>query len=223
MYGLSIILLMFLVACSASTNYPMDIDYNTPLHYNYESLQYENLSGYDIYSYLFEDYTDLIAVLRTHSTNTTLNQSWEQYELTLLKLKSIGIPSVINPSALFDKTSSELNQLATTHEIVLTVDDIIRFNDLKAIFKTLSGGISISKTLLIEYRLGRTMTSDEMEGLDLLQQYYLDLTRKDIPSNLREITYEELETNLLLLRIPPTTDELILIEQGYNLLVSLME
>lgn len=220
--AISILLLIGFISCSAQMD-NFYVPFSKPLNYNLDTLSYEDLTDYDIFTYIQDDYLDLIAVIPLTEDYYKITDSWSDIQSLIEKLSIIGKTSNIKPKTMMTKTSSELNSLAISSSTVLTVDDIVAFNELKLYIEDLSGMISINKTLLFGSNLGRSLTTDEIVSLTTLQLLYNRIVEYHGEINLESMTYDEIEILLLSLPIVPNEEELTQFSSGLALLQSLIQ
>jgi hypothetical protein len=118
---------------------------------------------------------------------------------------------------LFDLSSQEFNSYAEAAGVELTIDDIVSFNDLK--LKLVGAGVVfISKRNFIEFKLGESLTNEQISGYDLLQEVYLDLLNNYGAYDLQEVSYEELLSDMETVGISVSEDDLEILETGFDLI-----
>lgn len=222
LFVLSIISLMVFISCAAAP-YDRNAQFNQPLIYDLDSLRYDELLNTDIYNYIQDDYLDLIAVIPATNQFSEIEASWNQITEMIKKLSLIGNLLKIAPIVIIDKSSSEINALAASVSITLTVDDIVAFNDLKTFFSKVDGLESIKKEDLFAVHLERSLTNNEIRALSTLQHYYNLLQFENESINLKTMSYDELEPLLLSLMNPPSEEDLLEFESGLKLLQSIIK
>lgn len=222
LFVLSIISLMVFISCAAAP-YDRNAQFNQPLIYDLDSLRYDELLNTDIYNYIQDDYLDLIAVIPATNQFSEIEASWNQITEMIKKLSLIGNLLKIAPIVIIEKSSSEINALAASVSITLTVDDIVAFNDLKTFFSKVDGLESIKKEDLFAVHLERSLTNNEIRALSTLQHYYNLLLFENESINLKTMSYDELEPLLLSLMNPPSEDDLLEFESGLELLQSIIK
>lgn len=222
LFVLSIISLMVFISCAAAP-YDRNAQFNQPLIYDLDSLRYDELLNTDIYNYIQDDYLDLIAVIPATNQFSEIEASWNQITEMIKKLSLIGNLLKIAPIVIIDKSSSEINALAASVSITLTVDDIVAFNDLKTFFSKVDGLESIKKEDLFAVHLERSLTNNEIRALSTLQHYYNLLLFENESINLKTMSYDELEPLLLSLMNPPREEDLLEFESGLELLQSIIK
>ncbi len=220
--AITILLLIGFISCSAQMD-TYFVPFSKPLDYNIDTLSYENLTEYDIFTYIQDDYLDLIAVIPLTEDYYKITGSWSDIQSLIRKLSIIGNTSNIKPETMMTKTSSELNALSKSSSTVLTVDDIVAFNELKLYYEDLSGTIMVNKTTLFGSYLGRSLTTEEISELTTLQLLYNRIVEYHGEINLGQMTYDEIEIILLSLPIAPDEEELTQFASGLALLQSLIE
>lgn len=220
--SISIILLIIFVSCSAAPGREEFVDFTDPLSYDMAKLDYQLLSNQDIYTYFQDDYRELIAILPKTTSFSLIEPSWNEIQGLLNKMSLVGTPLSITPFEMIHKTSSEFNTLASSQSVILTVDDIVTFNDLKFYLNDLTEIITIEKKELFAIYLDRFLTEEEILAFSSLQHYYsrLILVGEDI--SLKTISYEEIEVKLLLLTPAPSEEDLLNIERGLELIQNLI-
>ncbi len=136
-------------------------------------------------------------------------------------------------TSLFNRSSEELNSLAISKSITLTLTQIVAFNEMKLFISELQSNISsqaysIGKIDYIELRLDRTLTQEEIDALELLQLYY---PRSSLVEYTTTITGNSLYSGssysgvesafVVIVPDPPTEEELAIMEVAYDLLAAL--
>ena len=144
-------------------------------------------------------------------------------DATISLLDQMSREANVSLKTLMSFSSAEFLQVATANQITLSIDDIVGFNDLKAVIDTLSGSIGIPKAKLIEDRLGLELTSEEEQGLALLQEYYNSLYKMDRETQLLMGSSESFRRALEELYQPPSASEMIAILEAFELYVALRD
>jgi hypothetical protein len=216
-FVLSLILLMIFVGCSSSYNLPETSIYDS-ITYSYENLSFENIDQNDILYGVYDDYQDIKIMAEKAVEDELVNEVPDNISDILSTLKTIGDASLDSLDNLVALSSSDLNALATSNSITLTVEDIVSFNNLKSFTQSLIGRTSISKFEYLEYRLDRNLTSEEKEALNLLQEVYLDLRRSDYNLILTNLDFADLELEIIQFNSQVSDEVLDKIEIGFNLI-----
>lgn len=193
-----VLLAMVLIAvfgCSAQT-YENPIVFEQPLVYSFQTMRLEQIQDHDIVRYASSPATDLITAIQTHLAET--NPTWlDTTKIQLiLKLGELSEASDVSLKTLTAKSGSEFNALALEAGIALTIDDVIAFADLKAWLTSADSRVFVTRIALFEAAMGRTLTSEEAEGLSDLQTYLSDLARYGESVQLETMEEAELRTSL---------------------------
>lgn len=221
---LSLVIMMFFVGCSAAdnmTNYEMYISSdetavsdNSYLYYDTNYFIMNGLSETDLINYfIVEEDTFEIYLIYYETQGWELNESLNGI---IDKLYAIAEVSPVTFRDLLDYTATDLNTLANSKDITLTVDDIVGFHDLVDFYNNLNRFMSISRLDYINLALQRELTDEEIEGLNELNDAYEALT-ETTEYNLLDKTFMELEADLLENNYLLTETELISLEIGYNI------
>ncbi len=218
---LALILLMQFFGCS-SAPYHDTVLFDRNLDYSYENLNFDGLNQNDILYYTVDDYIDLEIMILEALQRDMIEEKPLNLLLILETLESLNSYSNISLQRLLKLSTTELYNLAMSHSVILTVDDIVGFNDLKATLNLLNESISISKVDYIEYRLGRDLTEEEIEGFIELQYYYNNIVMYN-GQLLSDMNFEAFSSELNNLYDSPNEEELNRIEIAFEILKLLQE
>lgn len=216
-FVLSLIMLMIFVGCSSAQNLQDSSIYDN-ITYSYEVLTFVDIDQNDILYDVFDDYQDFQLMAEKAVDDELVSEVPDNIQGILSTLETLSTDSEKSLDYLVTLSSSELNTLATNNSIALTVDDIVSFNDLKSFTQSLIGRTSISKFEYLEYRLDKSLTSEEKEGLHLLQEVYLDLRRSDYNLTVTNLDFADLELEIIQFNSQVSDEVLDKIEIGFNLI-----
>ncbi len=189
------IIMLVISSCSASSN-EIHIDFDDHLTYSWDTLSINNVSEYDILSFVVNDYQDYTIAI---TSTVAIEDRPEGLADLLMKLETIGDAASQSLIQLYGLSSSQLRELSETHTITLTIEDIVRFNDFKAFTATLSQPVSLLKSSIIEDRIDRTLTAQEVQGFDSMQTYLNRIHSDYITTRypLSTVSYDEFEADLV--------------------------
>ncbi len=237
--ALSMILTIVLLGCSNETimHEPTEADFDRYVFYDFDSMSFEFPSEDSLMIYFEDDYIDfnILYTISKTSTATSSEPSMEEtyaayigssvsFESTLSKLEQITDVSGISLGALADKTLSELNEVATQHGIVLTIDDIVQFYDFQNMLAYVSGSYRVTMQTYFEHYLDRDLESSEILSLELLQNNYSRLCYEYGTYDLSEKTIDDIQNDLAAIGISNLTqDDLDAMASALALVQSLIE
>lgn len=181
-----VLALLFISACSSAST--QSVNFRSALIYNMTTHFFDDMTPNDILYPLRDSVYDFQAVVAT-----TPNAPSEGFDEIIDVLHPIANGRSLTIRSILEFTSSQLNTQASLAGVTLSIDDIVRFNDLKAFAATLPSTISLSKVQYIEARIGRLLTTNEADALHYLQQVFNAITQNGLtPPSLDTFTYEEL-------------------------------
>ena len=179
-----VLLLLFLTACSAQGPNTQASFYQD-LYFSKTTLTYTNLPYKDILFQVGTPLEDFFILYDAFYETPLSEQEKLNYQVFFGRLVEYVLASNVSYGAIIAYSSTELNEALSVYDIQLSLNDVVIFNQLKAMIdemdQTKYSG-SISKTLYLEKRLNLRLTRDAIEALDLLQQYYLEF-HMDVTSN----------------------------------------
>jgi len=189
------VLMLVISSCSMSSN-EITIDFDDRLTFSWDTLTIDDVSNFDLMSFIVNDFDDYqLAVEMTLTEDEYPEGLWSLMDT----LEVIGTSANQTLMQLYGLSSSELNDVAETYAITLTIDDIVVFNDFKSFTATQTLDVSIDKQAMIEARIDRSLTSQEVEGFAAIQSYLNSIHRNypTIPYPLHTVTYDTFEAYLL--------------------------
>ncbi|MCK7487389.1 MAG: hypothetical protein MZU97_19150 [Bacillus subtilis] len=219
---LVVALFSLLAGCSAPYQ-EHNNEFLDPLKYSFDALRYISSPSSDIMTLIADDERDLIIALQVAVDQSMIETLPFGIDATISLLDQMSRVANVSLKTLMSSSSTEFLQVATANQINLSIDDIVGFNDLKKVIETLSGSIGIPKAKLIEHRLGLELTSEEEQGLALLQEYYNSLYKVDREMQLLNGSRESFRLALEELDQPPSASELIAILEAFDLYVTLRD
>jgi hypothetical protein len=215
--GLSMILMILLIGCSSAA--PME--YQTSIHdvfsYSYTKGEFNNKDESDIIKYLIDYSTDRVLMMEFAVEEELISDFTETERSLIEKVYLITEGTSVSYQELFDSSSQEFNAYAVAAGVELTIDDIVSFNDLK--LKLVEAGVVfISKRNFIEFKLGESLTSEQISGYDLLQELYLDLLNNYGSYDLRDKSYEAMISDMDNAGLTVAEADLAILEAGFELI-----
>jgi len=215
--ALSMMLMIFFIGCSSAA--PME--YQTSIHdvfsYSYTKGEFNNKDDSDIIKYLIDYSTDRVLMMEFAVEEELISEFTDTERNLIDKVYLITEGTSVSYQELFDSSSQEFNSYAVAAGVELTIDDIVSFNDLK--LKLVGAGVVfISKRNFIEFKLGESLTNEQISGYDLLQEVYLDLLNNYGAYDLQEVSYEELLSDIEIVGISVSEDDLEILETGFDLI-----
>ncbi len=219
---LVVALFSLLAGCSAPQQ-EQNVEFKDPLTYSFDTLRFYSSSSSDIMSLIADDERDLNVALEVAVDRSMIETLPFGIDATISLLDQMSRVANVSLKTLMSSSSAEFLQVATANQINLSIDDIVGFNDLKAVIEILSGSIGIPKARLIEDRLGRELTSEEEQGFALFQEYYNLLFWADRETQLLNGSRESFRLALDELDQPPSASELIAILEAFDLYVTLRD
>ena len=221
-------ILVLLSGCSASDDVidePTAVIHEN-LYYSLGSMSYTNTPDYDILYQVDDTYEDFV-ILHEKIMNTDLTQGEKTaYEQVLDIIDQVEKLSPFSYSQIIDFSSKEFNDLCESKSIILSLVDVVTFNALKELFSEMrivlnTKSSSIAKLSYIEIRLDVTLSTEEIESLDLLQNRYSELFSYDsnYSFDFKTKSLEDLlldfESNIEYI---PSDNELLELEIAYDIL-----
>lgn len=189
------IIMLVISSCSAS-NTEINLDFDDHLTYSWDTLSLDDVSEYDILSFVVNDYQDYYIAIESI---VAIEDHPEGLADILVKLETIGDAASQSLNQLYGLSSSQLRELSDTHTITLTIDDIVRFNDFKALTETQTQAVSLTKQTIIEDRINRSLTAQEVYGFESIQSYLNRIHQNYSTTRylLNTVSYEEFEADLV--------------------------
>lgn len=216
------VLFLLLIGCSEQ-HYELTVEFSAPLTYSFESLRYPTSSSQDIITMITDNELDLRLALRQAIDQSQIETLPVGVDEIIVLLDQISEAAGVSLKTVMAYSSSELLAAATAHAIALAIDDIVGFNDLKATLALLGGLIRIDKVDLIESKLERELSAEEIQGFDLLQEFFNKIIYVDRQFSLLSTNQESLQLELESLDSPPTEDEILLILDAFAILRSIAD
>jgi hypothetical protein len=192
------------------------------LIFSWHSLTYTETDDYDIFYHLGSPIDDFV-ILHQRAFNETLNETEiNAYDQLFNILNDIADSQYISIGDTFNYTSAEINEFAKNINQSLSINDIVTFNNFKDVKESLeTTSTAISKSLYYELRTDQTLTDEQYNNIELLQNYFIKLYYEYNLTDISRYSYDYIEEQCLSLDDYPTQDELISLENGYLLLMTL--
>jgi|GEM_PF-2510949 len=196
-----IITALILASCSAMEEEPYMEEPNIYgyMFFNYDTMTFEINHEADILyntGYAKDDYI----ILHQRMDQITLSSDTIDIYRTLFD-KLILLSEVINEplGRLLTYNSTAIKTSLEDHQIEVTLSDIVTFNEIKQSldqYKVESTRPRITKMDYLSFILDITLTPDDLEDLDFLQNEYLYLYETNNRYNLKEMSFDDLITAL---------------------------
>jgi len=215
--------LMFLFGCSSSMEYTTtSAQINDVIIYDFDQFKFSNINRNDLLYYVIDQAEDLDIMLTRIYDDGTIDSLLETKNGVVDTLVAISNASNVRIVLLLTYSATELNELAASNSIALTVDDIVGFIDFVAIKDRLPSSMALQRTEYLELRLERELLLVEENGYYNFQDVYTQLDN-NIDYVISEKTFLEIVDDLNSIGIVYTQEELDSIEIGYDLIMSLMD
>ncbi len=214
-----------LYSCAAGGGYDVQI---TPsisgdtLSFDYRTLTYTTNKNNDILEIIGNPNEDFIIMYQQAKNEYFNDESLNLYHHMLNNLIQLSELESVNIGSLLDLSSTELNALMISHDISVTVDDIVIFNEMKAA-KASAYQNYISKVTYINERLHIILSSDEINSLDLFQETYIDYLDYQTSFIIKDFTYEEIIEKYTSVGMNLSEDTLEDLKIAYDILILLYE
>lgn len=180
--SVGLIALLMLFGCAMAPQFE-EISFQGSLYYSGNTMTFTNTDPKDILYNTGNPADDFIILYRLLETNPS-ESDLINYRNFMTKLYELSILKQLTMRELFSKTSADLKNLFESEGLVLTLNEIVLFNQVKSkieSFESTGTAPRIGKTTYINQRLGIDLTREEIDALDLLQGIYLDFTRNHDP------------------------------------------
>ena len=189
--------LLFLSACASNTS-DLSISFRGRLTYSTTTFTFEQLAAHDILYSLQDSVLDFVGVVQVTQAVTL-----DAYADILVTMQQVTDQSEKQFGELIRLTSSQFNDQATSAGVLLSIDDIVQFNDLKEYVATLPSSVSMTKLAYLEFRVGRSLTSEEQVALEYLQVAFNAFDEAQQSTDLTCYTYDEFVTTYETIRKSP--------------------
>ncbi|QWB95959.1 hypothetical protein KHQ89_00335 [Mycoplasmatota bacterium] len=220
---LLIISSMILFSCSAAMDAyePANVDSN--LIYSWYTLTYTDVDNFDIFYQAGDPIKDFV-ILHQRAFNERLDESELNAYIELFNiLDDIADAQSIYIGQTLNYSSTELNTYAKNIDLSLSINDIVTFNTFKDIKDSLeTASIVIPKIDYYELRTNQSLTNEQYNNLELLQELFIELHQQLLLTDISRYSFEYIEEQSMLLYVPPTDEELMDIEEGYILIQLLL-
>ena len=119
------------------------------------------------------------------------------YREVLTILDQLNSESSVSMNRLLEYSLEEFSDECEKYGIEVSLTNVIMFNSFKELLETIiedrgTSFVGISKVDYLNIRLGRTLTNDEKQSLELLQMSYYEVTRyQSNYENFITATYDE--------------------------------
>lgn len=192
-----IVAVFMMIGCSAMDQEPyVDEPYiYGNMYYDYETMTFNTPHEADLL-YNIGDVKEDFIILHLQMNQIALSDEQVQnYEILLDKL--ITLSDLINESMgrLFNYSSTQIKSSLEDHLIEVTLNDIVTFNEIKQLidsYQEQSSRPSIRKVDYLSSILDISLTTDDLEHLDFLQEEYLELYINRENIDIKTMSFEDL-------------------------------
>lgn len=223
--ALSFLLVMVLFGCSSSmethevtttmattTEATMaTVTMDSSVEYSGSLLSLISIREDSLLYYLKDDYRDFEVFYTVTATTTSegsgIDVDYSSVSTIVSSLETITEASDIPLSDLVTYSLTRLNETATEYGIILTVDDIVQYYDLQSVIDEVRRSREITLSNYLSYRLGRTVEEEELDALNLLENYYYTLYHHYGTYDIIEKTVTDIENDLISMGITNLTQE----------------
>ena len=195
------------------------------IYYDSDTMSFTNTSEIDIFYKKGDTYFDFVYTHDRLMDTTLTSEEKLAYQHLFIITDQIVNNSNIDYAELMTLSSSEFKTACDNLSIEIGLDDIVVFNSLKQLVETIgnlpgSSSVKLVKLTYLELRLDITLTEDEKESLELLQELYNELYERtyqyyDIEANSLEDLLVKLEVEL---DFVPDAETLAKLETAYDLI-----
>lgn len=232
---LFLLLLFYVIGCSSANPTTLnETSIYDPLTFNFSSMTYTNTSYSDVLFGIGNPMDDFSILYKVSQGTEMPQEDYVVVEEILPVLADIKKESNYSFTYLMTMSSEDLNSLALENTIILTLTEIVAFNEMKTILEDLKSSLvtedySISKITYLELRVDRELTNEEVEALILIQKYFPKTAIATTTTTTSESVfyynaYSGVSSELMdITPAPPTEEELVKMEIAYNLLESLID
>ncbi len=192
-----IIAVFMMIGCSAMDQEPyVDEPYiYGNMYYDYVTMKFNTPHEADLL-YDIGDVKEDFIILHLQMNQIALSDEQVQnYEILLDKL--ITLSDLINESMgrLFNYSSTQIKSSLEDHLIEVTLNDIVTFNEIKQLidsYQEQSSRPSIRKVDYLSSILDISLTTEDLEHLDFLQEEYLELYINRENIDIKTMSFEDL-------------------------------
>jgi len=204
--------------------------------------EYDSIYSYLEYDWYTMSYTDSPSYFITYGSGNMIDDfvilhnisiqgeelsdsAISAYSSVFVMLETLHNSSNMNYGLLLNYTSTEIKDKCDKYSIEITTTDIVSFNSLNTLIdeiKSSQYSTSLSIIDYIEFRLETTLSPDTLSSLSLLQSHYYNLTFNQQTFEIKGTVLDD-----FLLRISnengvtPTAEDLVKLEEAYNIILSL--
>ena len=192
-----IVAVFMMIGCSAMDQEPyVDEPYiYGNMYYDYVTMKFNTPHEADLL-YDIGDVKEDFIILHLQMNQIALSDEQVQnYEILLDKL--ITLSDLINESMgrLFNYSSTQIKSSLEDHLIEVTLNDIVTFNEIKQLidsYQEQSSRPSIRKVDYLSSILDMSLTTEDLEHLDFLQEEYLELYINRENIDIKTMSFEDL-------------------------------
>lgn len=219
-------LLMITMSCSSQDPFDDDLSIYGNLRYDWLSMTFTQNNSFDILYQAGNPFDDFVILHQEVTQKTLLLSDMNSMRDLFDVLTELSNKSDEDIGIILLYTSSVLKQAMDSHMIVLTIDHIVVFNQLKVMIDEIKdesddSNFYISKMKYIEKRRMISLSFDEIEALDLLQENYASLLDIDSSIRIYEQSFDQLmlifEENLYVI----DEETKLILENAYQIIMSL--
>jgi hypothetical protein len=183
MLTISVVLILLLFGCAMEENPLFDETIYGQITYDFDTMTFTNTSLDDIFYEVGNPWDDFIIMYKTYYGTSIDPTELIAYEALFVKLINLSVASSVTVGTITHYSTEQLNTILEGYAIDLSLTDVIMFNSLKTILNGLRTQedleIVISKISYLQVRLSVILTEDQIEHLDMLQDYYLSNRNMD--------------------------------------------
>ena len=176
MKKISIVLLLLLLFLSGCGNMsPYDKGPGIDLYYSIETLTYTNTRYDHILYQTGKVETDFFILYEQYKNESLTEVEIEKYQTLIGHLLTYQQSSGKSFETILNETSESLITDLSALEITPTIDDIVLFNQIKALIDEMKANDYsgyIDRITYIQTRLNRELTIEEQFAIEYLQDYY---------------------------------------------------
>jgi hypothetical protein len=219
-------LISILIGCASREPYEETLSIHSHLSYDWNLMTFTNTSSKDILYQAGNSYDDFIILHQEISLESlSINQKIALRNL-FDQLDELSLQSNVKLGEILSYSSIELKQAMDTHEMTLTLDHVIVFNQLKSDIDLLkqimeSNTFHLSKVNYIEKRLSVTLSDEDIEGLVLLQSVYEELVNIQSDIRIYEKSFHELIVLFESIGYIANQEDVVVLENAYQKIMSL--
>lgn len=222
------LMMVLLSSCAAENPYTEEVTIYGDLTYDFITMTYTNTSLDDILYRTGNPYDDFV-ILHENVLQKSLTENEKLLlEALLVKLTLLSELTGNHMISIMDYSSTALKDAFDNHQMILTIDDIVSFNALKAALDEIKTTLDtydsvIPKIAYIEKRLTVELTSLEINDLELLQDTYREFYMVNHSFTLYNNTHDAFYIELQNAGFTPQENVQTQLENAYSIITLLIE